>query len=130
MENAELEFTDEALLAIARKAQEKETGARGLRSIIEEVMLDIMFELPDHRAGSRYMITQDVVEGREPLFPTAGAQEQKRVTFKPARDVKPPAGVEYACGLRARPEKSTGLVFIGAESRGPFPRGPLSEFGV
>ena len=47
MENAELGFTEAALRAIAERAMEKDTGARALRSIIEEVMLDIMFELPD-----------------------------------------------------------------------------------
>jgi ATP-dependent Clp protease ATP-binding subunit ClpX len=71
MENADLQFTDDALQAIARKAQAKETGARGLRSIIEEVMLDIMFDLPDQGAGCRYVISKDVVEGRQPLFPIA-----------------------------------------------------------
>ncbi len=45
MENADLQFTEDALQAIARKAQVKETGARGLRSIVEEVMLDIMYDL-------------------------------------------------------------------------------------
>ncbi len=69
MDNAELEFTEEALLAIAVKAQAKETGARGLRSIIESVMLDIMFELPDQPAGSRYVITDHIVDGREQLLP-------------------------------------------------------------
>jgi len=69
MENAELEFTPEALRAIAERAQAKETGARGLRSIIESVMLDIMFELPDQAAGSRYLITDDIVQGRQRLFP-------------------------------------------------------------
>ncbi len=71
MENADLQFTDDALQAIARKAQTKETGARGLRSIIEEVMLDIMFDLPDQGAGCRYVISKDVVEGRQPLYPIA-----------------------------------------------------------
>ena len=56
MEGAELEFTPEALVEIAKKAKAKDTGARGLRSIVEEIMLDIMFELPDRarrrRAGS------------------------------------------------------------------------------
>src|SRR5882757_5134180 len=61
MENADLTFTDEALQAIALKAKVKETGARGLRSIIEEVMLDIMFDLPEQGHGSRYTITKDVV---------------------------------------------------------------------
>jgi ATP-dependent Clp protease ATP-binding subunit ClpX len=69
MENADLQFTEDALLAIANRAQVKETGARGLRSIIEEVMLDIMFSLPDEGQGSRYMITKDVVEGRKSKFP-------------------------------------------------------------
>jgi ATP-dependent Clp protease ATP-binding subunit ClpX len=68
MENAELQFTEEALQLIACKAQEKETGARGLRSIVEQVMLDIMFDLPEQGAGNRYVITKDVVEGRKPLF--------------------------------------------------------------
>jgi len=69
MENADLQFSEEALQTIANKAQVKETGARGLRSIIEEVMLYIMFNLPEEGNGSRYMITKDVVEGRKPKFP-------------------------------------------------------------
>jgi ATP-dependent Clp protease ATP-binding subunit ClpX len=68
MEEADLKFTDKALQAIARKAAERETGARGLRSIIENVMLDIMFELPDQPRGSRYVISDDVVDGRTKLF--------------------------------------------------------------
>ena len=68
MEDADLSFTDEALKAIARRAAERETGARGLRSIIENVMLDIMFDLPDQPRGQRYVITDDIVEGRAKLF--------------------------------------------------------------
>lgn len=68
MEDADLKFTDEALKAIARRAAERETGARGLRSIIEHVMLDIMFDLPDQPRGQRYVITDDIVEGRAKLF--------------------------------------------------------------
>ncbi|HWC88378.1 MAG TPA: ATP-dependent Clp protease ATP-binding subunit ClpX, partial [Pirellulales bacterium] len=71
MENAELHFTPEALKAIAERAQEKETGARGLRSIIEEVMLDIMFDLPEQGAGQKYVVTPEVVRGRQQLFPMA-----------------------------------------------------------
>ena len=69
MENSELEFTERALRAVADRAQEKETGARGLRSIIEDVMLDILFELPDQPAGSKYRITDEVVFGHQRLFP-------------------------------------------------------------
>ena len=68
MEEANLLFTDEALKAIAKKAQARETGARGLRSIIEQVMLDIMFELPDQPRGNRYVVNEDVVDGRQQLF--------------------------------------------------------------
>jgi ATP-dependent Clp protease ATP-binding subunit ClpX len=68
MEEADLKFTDEALKAIAKKAQERETGARGLRSIIEKVMLDIMFDLPEQPRGSRYVINDDVVHGKKPLL--------------------------------------------------------------
>jgi ATP-dependent Clp protease ATP-binding subunit ClpX len=68
MEEADLKFTDTALQAIAKKAQERETGARGLRSIIETVMLDIMFDLPEQPRGSRYVITDDVVNGKQRLF--------------------------------------------------------------
>ncbi len=68
MEEANLQFTDEALRAIAKKAQARETGARGLRSIIEQVMLDIMFELPDQPRGNRYVVNDDVVAGRQQLF--------------------------------------------------------------
>ncbi len=56
------------LSAIAKRAKEKETGARGLRSIIEEVMLDVMYDLPDN-AGARYVITDEIVEGRARPFP-------------------------------------------------------------
>ena len=68
MENCDLQFTETALQSIARKAQEKDTGARGLRSIIEEVMLDIMFELPEH-TGSSYVIDEDMVAGKQRVIP-------------------------------------------------------------
>jgi ATP-dependent Clp protease ATP-binding subunit ClpX len=68
MEEADLQFTDNALKAIAKKAQERETGARGLRSIIEKVMLDIMFDLPEQPRGSRYVITDEIVHGKKPVF--------------------------------------------------------------
>ena len=68
MEEADLTFTDEALKAIAGKAQERETGARGLRAIIENVMLDIMFSLPEQSPGQHFVISEDIVEGRSKLF--------------------------------------------------------------
>ncbi|EHR36252.1 ATP-dependent Clp protease ATP-binding subunit ClpX [Facklamia languida] len=64
MEEVDLEFDQEALAAIAQKAIARETGARGLRSIIEQVMLDIMFEVPQREDVKRIVITKDLVEGR------------------------------------------------------------------
>jgi len=68
MEDCELLFSRDALRAIASRALEKDTGARGLRSIVENVMLDIMYELPDQGAGKKYEITDDIVQGRDQLF--------------------------------------------------------------
>jgi ATP-dependent Clp protease ATP-binding subunit ClpX len=68
MEHCELKFTDEALRAVAHRALAKDTGARGLRSILEETMLDIMYDLPDQEPGSTYLITKEIVEGQDKLF--------------------------------------------------------------
>jgi hypothetical protein len=58
MEGAELEFTDGALRQIAKLAKERDTGARGLRSIVEEFMIDIMYELPDVETKGKFVITR------------------------------------------------------------------------
>jgi ATP-dependent Clp protease ATP-binding subunit ClpX len=78
MENAELGFTEAGLRTIAERAMEKDTGARALRSILEEVMLDIMFELPDQPAGSRYLVTEEIVLGRDKLVPLPAAAPQAK----------------------------------------------------
>ena len=59
-----LEFKDEALRAIARKAMERETGARGLRSIVEEFINPVMYEIPTETTVERCIITEDVVNGK------------------------------------------------------------------
>lgn len=68
MEGAELEFTPAALHEIARRAKEKDTGARGLRSIVEDLMTDIMYELPEIEDKGKYLLTEDVVQGSRSLF--------------------------------------------------------------
>ncbi|MCX7982256.1 MAG: ATP-dependent Clp protease ATP-binding subunit ClpX [Syntrophales bacterium] len=65
MENVKLKFTDGALRAIAKLAIEKKTGARGLRSILETVMLDVMYELPSRRDMRECIISEEVVMNRE-----------------------------------------------------------------
>ena len=73
MDEVDLEFTDDALLAIAKKAQEKDTGARALRSIIEDIMLDIMYEIPKDDNIGRVTITKEYLEGNgSPLIETRG----------------------------------------------------------
>ena len=63
-DNVELEFTDGALKAIAEKAIERNTGARGLRAIIEETMLDIMFEIPSRSDVVKVTVTEDTVNNK------------------------------------------------------------------
>jgi ATP-dependent Clp protease ATP-binding subunit ClpX len=74
MENAELEFTPDSLFEIAKIAKAKDTGARGLRSVVESLMYDIMFELPDQEAGRKYVVTPQVVRGEEKLFARDGSR--------------------------------------------------------
>jgi len=69
MEGVELEFDKFAINAIVEKAMAKKTGARALRSIVEEFMLDIMYELPNKKDVEKCVITKDaVVDGEEPIF--------------------------------------------------------------
>ncbi len=64
LDDVRLEFTDDALVAIAKEAVERKTGARGLRSIIEKVMTDIMYEIPSDDTIGICTITRDVIEGK------------------------------------------------------------------
>ena len=64
LDEVQLEFEDDALMAIAEKALEKDTGARALRSIIEEFMLDIMYEIPKDENIGKVTITRAYVEGK------------------------------------------------------------------
>jgi len=64
MEDVQLSFADESLLAISKKAIERKTGARGLRSIMEGILLDTMFELPGMRGVEEVVISAEVVDGK------------------------------------------------------------------
>lgn len=63
LDEVKLEFTDDALDAIAEKAMKRDTGARALRSIIEDFMLDIMYEIPKDNNIGRVTITREYIEG-------------------------------------------------------------------
>jgi ATP-dependent Clp protease ATP-binding subunit ClpX len=77
MEGAELEFQPAALHEIARLAKARDTGARGLRSIVEELMTDIMFELPDLEAKGKFVVTEAVARGQQSLFERPPATDKK-----------------------------------------------------
>jgi ATP-dependent Clp protease ATP-binding subunit ClpX len=66
MEGVELTFTAEAMDAIALKALEKKTGARGLRSIIENAMLEVMYDIPSNTSVKEVIITPEVINGTQP----------------------------------------------------------------
>ncbi|MCK4293715.1 MAG: ATP-dependent Clp protease ATP-binding subunit ClpX [Planctomycetes bacterium] len=68
MENAQLDFSDGALHALAQKALKRDTGARALRAIAEELMVDLMYQLPEESKPARYAITRDIVEGKADLL--------------------------------------------------------------
>ena len=63
MEECSLEFTEGALREIAKLARSRQTGARGLRSILEQVMFELMFELPELERGQKFVITEEIVKG-------------------------------------------------------------------
>lgn len=68
MEKATLEFTDEALQYLAKTALKRDTGARALRAVTEELMIDIMYRLPDEPKGKVYKIDEDVACGKKNVF--------------------------------------------------------------
>jgi ATP-dependent Clp protease ATP-binding subunit ClpX len=69
MENVELEFRPNALMAIARKALKRKTGARGLRSILEQSLLDVMFELPALQNVEKVVVDENAITGEgKPLI--------------------------------------------------------------
>lgn len=81
MDGVTLEFKEDALVTIAREAIKRETGARGLRAILEEIMLDVMYEIPSRNNISKCIITKDVVlRKEEPLLLTVERKKKKEET--------------------------------------------------
>jgi ATP-dependent Clp protease ATP-binding subunit ClpX len=78
MEGAKLEFTEDALISVAKKAIERKTGARGLRSIIEGQLLDTMFELPDMEGVEKVIVNKDTIDdNKPPVFVYADGKKKK-----------------------------------------------------
>jgi len=76
LEGSELDFTAGAMHLIAQRALKRDTGARALRAVCEEIMLDIMYRLPEQTKGLTYVVDEDVVEGRRDIF-DAGRELQR-----------------------------------------------------
>ncbi|PKM50932.1 MAG: ATP-dependent Clp protease ATP-binding subunit ClpX [Firmicutes bacterium HGW-Firmicutes-7] len=86
MDEVELEFEEDALSAIAKKSLERKTGARGLRAILEEVMMEIMFEIPSNDKIEKCIITKDTIEKNEQ--PIVIMNENVKTIKKPAGSKK------------------------------------------
>ena len=86
MDGVDLQFTKEALVAIAHKAQSRKTGARGLRSILEETMLEVMYDLPSLQGVKKCVVNKDVIEKKE--APTLSTTN-KRKTCPPKGPYSP-----------------------------------------
>ncbi len=77
MEGGELSFTPGALEMIAERALKRDTGARALRAVCEEIMLDLMYKLPDQQQGGKYVIDEHIVEGKRSLFEIKPEQQRR-----------------------------------------------------
>ncbi len=93
LDDVTLDFEDGALEAIAEEALNRNTGTRGLRSIIEEIMRDIMFDIPSDEEIHKVIITKESVKTKQPLFERV--EGQKRLPMKPKK-AKNKKGIESA----------------------------------
>ncbi len=88
LDNVELEFKEEALEAIANEALKRNTGARGLRSIIEDAMKDIMFDVPSKEEIGKVIINKDTIETKKPEIVNAEGDKRSPIKVKKSRSRK------------------------------------------
>eukprot|EP00456_Euglypha_rotunda_P021569 TRINITY_DN1844_c1_g1_i3.p2 TRINITY_DN1844_c1_g1~~TRINITY_DN1844_c1_g1_i3.p2 ORF type:complete len:115 (-),score=40.63 TRINITY_DN1844_c1_g1_i3:88-399(-) len=79
MEGCQLELREDALRAVARKAKERRTGARGLRTILENILLDVMYDLPSMQNVSKVVVDEAVVKGEAKPFIVYENAEKREV---------------------------------------------------
>jgi len=96
IDNVELNFTDESLKAIADEAIKRKTGARGLRSIVEEIMTEIMFDIPSDESISKVVINDECINDKKSPEVIRVAEGEVRPQLKAAKKVKKRKGVETA----------------------------------
>jgi ATP-dependent Clp protease ATP-binding subunit ClpX len=94
MDNVELEFSSEALNHIAEEAIKRNTGARGLRAIIEDIMRDIMFEIPTREEIAKVIINEEAINNKKPEL--VMAEGEKRTPIKVSRKSRSKKGIESA----------------------------------
>ena len=116
MEGCELEFREDALHAIATKAMERKTGARGLRTILEHALLDTMYELPSNHNITKAVIDESVIEGETPPYLIYESNDKQRAS----------ADLRAFLIIRGRPSfllvaQSSGIVFLGRAVVRPIP---------
>jgi endopeptidase Clp ATP-binding regulatory subunit (clpX) len=88
IDNVELEFTDEALEAIADEAMKRSTGARGLRAIIEDTMKDIMFDIPSREEIAKVIVKQETISTKQPELINAEGEKRTPIKVKKSRTRK------------------------------------------
>ncbi|KZL93446.1 ATP-dependent Clp protease ATP-binding subunit ClpX [Clostridium magnum] len=88
IDNVELEFTDEALEAIADEAMKRSTGARGLRAIIEDTMKDIMFDIPSREEIAKVIVNQETITTKQPELVNAEGEKRTPIKVKKSRTRK------------------------------------------
>ena len=90
LDNVELEFQEDALDSIAEEALKRNTGARGLRAIIEDTMKDVMFDIPSKEEIAKVIITKETIETKEPQLINAEGDKRVPLKVKKARNRKGP----------------------------------------
>jgi ATP-dependent Clp protease ATP-binding subunit ClpX len=89
MEGADLEFREDALRAVAKRAMERRTGARGLRTILEQVLLDTMYDLPSMRNVSKVVVDESVIDGHSGPYIVYKSEDARPAGTGPAAIEEP-----------------------------------------
>ena len=89
MEGVELEFRDDALAAVAKRAMERKTGARGLRTILENVLLDTMYDLPSSTSAKKVVVDEAVVTGENKPYVIYESEEPSTENLEQQQPQRP-----------------------------------------
>jgi ATP-dependent Clp protease ATP-binding subunit ClpX len=93
MEGVELDFREDALRSVARKAMQRKTGARGMRTILENVLLDTMYDLPSLRNVQKVVVDEQVIEGHNKPYIIHRTEEPRLVA--PVEEHRRPTGSDH-----------------------------------